>query len=96
MNIDPQVIKKVAALARIEVDESEMDSLRTEMSKILTFMEQLNALDTDGVEPLIFMNEEPNQWRTDKVTEEIDRTAALQNAAVHNDAYFLVPKILES
>jgi aspartyl-tRNA(Asn)/glutamyl-tRNA(Gln) amidotransferase subunit C len=95
MNIDKQTIYKVADLARIEVKEEEVDGLITEMSKILTFMEKLNELDTQNVEPLVYMNPEVNVWREDVVKQEITVKEGLMNAAKHNDDFFMVPKIIE-
>jgi len=95
MNIDKKTIYKVADLARIEVKEEEVDDLIIEMSKILTFMEQLNELDTDGVEPLVYLNPDVNVFREDVVKQEITIEQGLMNAAKHNEAFFMVPKIIE-
>ena len=95
MNINEETIHKVANLARIEIKEAEVPGLIEEMSKILTFMEQLNALDTSGVEPLVYMNERHNVWREDKANTEIAVHDALKNAAEHNERFFMVPKIIE-
>ncbi|WP_432710397.1 Asp-tRNA(Asn)/Glu-tRNA(Gln) amidotransferase subunit GatC [Pedobacter sp.] len=95
MNIDKQTIYKVADLARIEIKEEEVGNLITEMSKILTFMEKLNELDTKDVEPLVYMNPEVNVWRDDVVKQEITVKEALMNSAKHNEEFFMVPKIIE-
>lgn len=95
MIIDKQTICKVADLARIAIKEEEIDALIPDMNKILTFMEKLNELDTQGVEPLVYMNTEENVWREDIVKQEISVDDGLKNAACHNEAFFLVPKIIE-
>lgn len=95
MIIDKQTIYKVADLARIAVKEDEVEALIPDMNKILTFMEQLNELDTTGVEPLVYMNTEENVWREDEVKQEISTADGLKNAALHNESFFLVPKIIE-
>ncbi|WP_276088173.1 Asp-tRNA(Asn)/Glu-tRNA(Gln) amidotransferase subunit GatC [Pedobacter sp. JY14-1] len=95
MIIDKQTIEKVADLARIEVEDKDIDTLIGDMSKILTFMEKLNELDTTGVEPLVYMNHEENIWREDVVRQEISTEEGLKNAAVHNERFFMVPKIIE-
>jgi aspartyl-tRNA(Asn)/glutamyl-tRNA(Gln) amidotransferase subunit C len=95
MIIDKQTITKVANLARIEIHENDVEDLITDMNKILTFMEKLNELDTNGVEPLVYMNTDENVWREDVVKQEMTVHEALQNAAVHNENFFLVPKIIE-
>ncbi len=71
MNIDKQTIYKIADLARIDIEEKEVETLRADMNKILSFMEKLNELDTTGVEPLVYMNDEENVWREDIVKQEI-------------------------
>lgn len=95
MNIDKATIHKVADLARIEIADNEVETLQADMNKILTFMEKLNELDTLNVEPLIYMNPEVNVWREDVVKQEITVTEGLKNSAVHNDDFFMVPKILD-
>lgn len=95
MIIDKQTIHKVADLARIAVREEEMAALIPDMNKILTFMEKLNELDTTGVEPLVYMNGDENVWREDQVKQEISVKDGLKNAALHNENFFLVPKIIE-
>lgn len=95
MNIDKETIYKVADLARIEIKETEVEALRADMSKILTFMEKLNELDTRAVEPLVYMNPEVNVWREDVVIQDIAIEDGLKNAALHNEDFFFVPKILE-
>ncbi len=95
MNIDKKTINKVADLARIAVKEEEVDNLIVEMSKILTFMEKLNELDTNDVEPLVYLNPEVNVFRADIVKQEITVAEGLMNAAKHNEAFFMVPKIIE-
>jgi aspartyl-tRNA(Asn)/glutamyl-tRNA(Gln) amidotransferase subunit C len=95
MIIDKQTINKVANLARIEIQENDVEDLISNMNKILTFMEKLNELNTDGVEPLIYMNADENVWRKDVVVQEISVEEGLKNAALHNEQFFMVPKIIE-
>ncbi|SEA67321.1 Asp-tRNA(Asn)/Glu-tRNA(Gln) amidotransferase subunit GatC [Pedobacter hartonius] len=95
MNIDKETIYKVADLARIEIGAHEVEELQADMNKILTFMEKLNELDTTAVEPLVYMNPEVNVWREDAVVQELTVNEGLKNAALHNEEFFLVPKILD-
>ncbi len=95
MVIDKQTVHKVADLARIEIKDNEVENLTKEMNKILTFMEKLNELDTEGVKPLVYMNEEANVWREDVAKNEISVKDGLKNAALHNERFFMVPKIIE-
>ncbi|GAB1462517.1 Asp-tRNA(Asn)/Glu-tRNA(Gln) amidotransferase subunit GatC [Pedobacter sp.] len=95
MVIDKNTVYKVADLARIEIKENEVNHLTQEMNKILAFMEKLNSLDTEGVKPLVYMNEEANVWREDVVKNEISVADGLKNSALHNENFFLVPKIID-
>ncbi|EDM36860.1 glutamyl-tRNA(Gln) amidotransferase subunit C [Pedobacter sp. BAL39] len=95
MKIDRQTIDKVANLARIAIEDTEAENLMADMNKILTFMEKLNELDTTGVAPLVYMNAEENVWREDVVRQEITVGEGLKNAALHNESFFMVPKIIE-
>ena len=95
MIIDKQTIDKVANLARIEIQDKDVEDLIVDMIKILTFMEKLNELDTTGVAPLVYMNADENIWREDVVKQEITVAEGLMNANQHNESFFLVPKIIE-
>lgn len=95
MIIDKKTVHKVADLARIAIKDNEVDTLTKEMGKILTFMEKLNELDTTGVKPLVYMNEQVNNWREDTVKHDLSVQDALKNAAGHNENFFLVPKVIE-
>lgn len=95
MNIDKETIYKVADLARIEIAENEVETLQADMTKILTFMEKLNELDTTDVKPLVYMNPEVNVWREDVVKQELTVAEGLKNSAKHNEDFFFVPKILD-
>ena len=96
MVLDKNTVYKVADLARIEIKDEQVDTLTQEMNKILTFMEKLNELDTTGVKPLVYMNEEANVWRQDVAKNEISTADGLKNSAVHNENFFLVPRLSKS
>ncbi|MDN3585351.1 Asp-tRNA(Asn)/Glu-tRNA(Gln) amidotransferase subunit GatC [Pedobacter aquatilis] len=95
MNLDEKTIHKIADLARIHVNDKEVETLIPEMNKILSFMEKLNELDTSNVKPLVYMNEATNVWREDVVKQEIATADGLKNAAKHNESFFMVPKIID-
>lgn len=94
MRIDLETIEKVAHLARLEVKEEEKQGLLDDMNKILDFMDKLNEVDTESVEPLVYMNEEFNVFRSDEVIKTISRTDGLLNAPSHDDRYFRVAKVI--
>ena len=95
MQIDYNTIDRVAHLARLRFDEAERTKLVGEMNKILSFCEKLNELNTDGVEPLIYLTDEVNTLREDVAKTEITKEEALKNAPKKNTDYFKVPKFLD-
>jgi len=96
MKITEDTVDKIAHLARLEVNAEEKEQLMADMSRILTFMDKLNEVDTSNVEPLVYMTEEVNVFRKDEVKELITHEEALQNAPEHDENYFLVPKVIET
>ena len=95
MKIDKDSIKKIAHLARLEFNESSAEKMSSDMSQILDWVEQLNEIDTAGVEPLTTMSSELNVMREDKVGKHLDHEAGLKNAPKRDADYFRVPKVLE-
>jgi aspartyl-tRNA(Asn)/glutamyl-tRNA(Gln) amidotransferase subunit C len=95
MEITRQLLDKIAHLARLEVKEEEAQKIMQDMSAIVTWMEQLNEVDTTGVEPLTSMSHEVNAFREDRVTNQLSNTDALKNAPDKTESYFKVPKVLE-
>ena len=95
MKIDKETVEKIAHLARLELTEAEKEQSIKELSEILNFMNKLNELDTDGVEPLVYMNDAVNVLRADKLVQEMTREEALQNAPLKNDTYFKVAKVIQ-
>ncbi|SMO69386.1 Asp-tRNA(Asn)/Glu-tRNA(Gln) amidotransferase subunit GatC [Solitalea koreensis] len=93
MKIDKNVVEKIAHLARLDVED--VDKSVADLSKILTFMEKLNELDTENVEPLIYMTDEVNVFRKDEVKQDITTDEALKNAPKRNENYFRVAKVIE-
>ncbi|MHB1277974.1 MAG: Asp-tRNA(Asn)/Glu-tRNA(Gln) amidotransferase subunit GatC [Bacteroidia bacterium] len=94
MRINDETIDRLAHLARLEFVDQEKIKIREDLEKVLGFCEQLNALDTEGVEPLIFMSEEHNVLREDVVHQDITHEQALQNAPKKDSDYFRVPKVI--
>jgi aspartyl-tRNA(Asn)/glutamyl-tRNA(Gln) amidotransferase subunit C len=94
MKADDLMIDKIASLARLEFKDEEKESIRKDMSQILTFVEKLNELDTNGIEPLIYMTEDVNVMRKDEVIHEINHEEALKNAPKKDSDYFRLPKVI--
>jgi aspartyl-tRNA(Asn)/glutamyl-tRNA(Gln) amidotransferase subunit C len=91
--IDKNTVDRLAHLARLEFADQEKDRIVNEMNRMLTFIEKLNELDTEHVEPLIYMNDEVNVLREDVAKETITQKEALSNAPQKDSDYFRVPKV---
>ncbi len=89
-------VEYVAGLAQLTLDEETKQRLVREMAEILSYIEQLNELDTSDVEPMMHVLPMTNVYREDVVGESLPREKALLNAPRHDDEYFLVPKILDA
>ncbi|MBD1366345.1 Asp-tRNA(Asn)/Glu-tRNA(Gln) amidotransferase subunit GatC [Mucilaginibacter sp. ZT4R22] len=95
MTIDEQTVDKIAHLARLELAPDEKAEMIADMNKILGFMDKLNEVDTTGVEPLVYMTDEPNVLREDVVKQVITTEEALKNAPDHDNSHFLVAKVIK-
>jgi aspartyl-tRNA(Asn)/glutamyl-tRNA(Gln) amidotransferase subunit C len=92
MKID---IEKVAKLARLELSEKEKNILGNQLEQILTYMEQLNRIDTTGVEPTSHAIPIQNAFREDEATASFSREEVLGIAPEEEDGHFKVPRIIE-
>lgn len=95
MKVDKETLHKVAHLARINIKPEEEEKLLTDMTDILSWVEKLRELDTEGVTPLTHMTAETNVLREDKAQKSISTLNGLKNAPDHNDQFFKVPKVLK-
>ena len=95
MKLDNKTIDKIAHLARLEVSHEEKEALLESMNNILSFMEKLNELNTDGIDPLIYLTDEVNVFRKDEIRHEITVEKALRNAPKHDGKYFKVAKVIQ-
>ncbi|RYC67614.1 Asp-tRNA(Asn)/Glu-tRNA(Gln) amidotransferase subunit GatC [Spirosoma sordidisoli] len=95
MKVDSETLQKIAHLARLEVKPDEEEALLSSMNGVLTWMEQLNEVDTTGVEPLTHISPEVNVLRDDVVGQHLSRDQALANSPQHNGQFFEVPKVME-
>ncbi len=95
MEVNDDMIDKLAHLSRLKFDESEKPEIKNDLQKMIQFIEKLNELDTTGVEPLLHMSNNVNVLRADEVSGSISREEGLKNAAVHNEHFFKVPKVIK-
>jgi aspartyl-tRNA(Asn)/glutamyl-tRNA(Gln) amidotransferase subunit C len=95
MNVTRELLDKIAHLARLDISEKDADQLMQDMSEIITWVEQLKEVDTEGVEPLTTMSHEINALREDTTAPHLEHPEALQNAPQKDDTFFRVPKVLD-
>jgi aspartyl-tRNA(Asn)/glutamyl-tRNA(Gln) amidotransferase subunit C len=95
MNINEETLKKIAHLSRLELDEKNTDKMLQDMNNMLAFVEKLNEVNTDGVEPLTTMTQEVNSLRDDVAKPDLIHQQVLQNAPKKDADYFRVPKVLD-
>ncbi len=95
MSVTCEEIRRIAALARLELTAHEEQELVTHFNKILTYVEKLNTLDTSEVEPTAHAVTVPSPLREDRVTNQPTPDALLANAPAREDHFFKVPKIIE-
>jgi aspartyl-tRNA(Asn)/glutamyl-tRNA(Gln) amidotransferase subunit C len=87
-------VEEIAHLARLEFNETARAEIQNDLNRMLGFIEKLNEINTDGVEPLIYMTEERNVLRADEPGEMVSQEEALKNAPRRDSDYFKVPKVI--
>jgi aspartyl-tRNA(Asn)/glutamyl-tRNA(Gln) amidotransferase subunit C len=95
MSVDAKTVRKIAHLARIAVNDDEIEHLQGELNAILAFVEQLAEVDVTGVEPMTSVTPMLMKKREDVVTDGGDPEAILKNAPAREGDYFVVPKVVE-
>ncbi len=95
MAIDNETVKRVAFLSRLKIEDDKLEETKEEFNKILNWVDQLNEVNTDGVEPLVSVNDSHLILRDDEVTEGNQSQAILKNAPQAQYGYFTVPKVVE-
>jgi len=95
MSIDTETARRVAKLARIKVEEEALPALAQEFSAILGFIEQLNEVDVEGIEPMTSVTPQRLYRRKDVVTDGGQQAAILKNAPDAREGFFAVPKVVE-
>lgn len=96
MKVTDEIVDRVAKLAKLKFEGKEKEEIKNDLNRVLELCEYLNKIDTNGVEPLVFMTDEINRWREDELKENsISKEQALKNAPEKNSDYFKVPKVIE-
>ncbi len=94
MKIDKDLILRLEHLARLELSDRERSAMVKDMKNILGMIERLKEVDTEGIAPLVYLNEEEHQLRNDEVKNELSIEEALRNAPKTEGNYFIVPKVI--
>ena len=95
MSIDKDTVKHISKLARISLDEKKLDSLSKDLTSIMRFIENLNKINTDKIEPLTSIINASLKSRKDEVKDGKIREQILKNSPEKNEEFFVVPKVIE-
>jgi len=95
MSLSLEDVRRIALLARIRIENSELESLRVELNNIIGWVEQLSQVDTDGVEPMTSVADTDITKRTDFVTDGNASEEVLANAPDREGDFYAVPKVVE-
>ncbi|WP_439506791.1 Asp-tRNA(Asn)/Glu-tRNA(Gln) amidotransferase subunit GatC [Sediminibacterium sp.] len=95
MEISVKTIQHLAHLSRLEISDEQVANYQADMQRMVTFIQQLQALDTNGVAPLRIMADSNNAFRADQITNSLTAKDALKNAPSHDQHYFKVPTVIK-
>jgi aspartyl-tRNA(Asn)/glutamyl-tRNA(Gln) amidotransferase subunit C len=95
MEVNDALIDKLAHLARLKFNEEEKQEIKNDLQRMIVFVEKLNELDLEHVEPLLHMSGEINVLREDQIQGSVTPSEALKNAPLHDDQFFKVPKVIK-
>lgn len=95
MEITDDTIDNLSHLARLRFTEDKKQAVKKDLQKMIAFVEKLQEVNTDGIEPLLFVSDAVNVLREDEIRGSITREEALQNAPHKDDQFFKVPKVIK-
>jgi aspartyl-tRNA(Asn)/glutamyl-tRNA(Gln) amidotransferase subunit C len=96
MEVNDALVDKLAHLARLKFNDAEKEEIKSDLQRMIAFVEKLNELDLEGVQPLVHMSEEINVLREDEIQGSVERSEALKNAPSHDEQFFKVPKVIKN
>lgn len=94
MEVTREMVEKIAGLAKLSFSDEEMEEIRQDLSRMIGFVDQLKAMDLDGVPPLTHMTDAVDAWREDRAAPSLSREEALANAPSVEGPFFTVPKFI--
>tara|TARA_Y100000385_G_C12966471_1_gene582077 strand:+ start:198 stop:500 length:303 start_codon:yes stop_codon:yes gene_type:complete len=95
IKVNDNLIENLSKLAKLKFDEDSSKKIKKELKTVIGFIDSISKVDTSGVEPLVYMSEEVNILRNDKITDIISQKDALKNAPLKDSDYFKVPTVLK-
>jgi aspartyl-tRNA(Asn)/glutamyl-tRNA(Gln) amidotransferase subunit C len=95
MEVNDAMVEKLAHLARLKFNDEEKQEIKSDLQRMISFVEKLNELNLDGVEPLLHLSDEVNVLREDEIKGSVSREQALKNAPLHDGEFIKVPKVIK-
>jgi aspartyl-tRNA(Asn)/glutamyl-tRNA(Gln) amidotransferase subunit C len=95
MKVNNKLIQDLSRLAKLNFNEQASDKMKGDLDKIIGFVDKLSEIDTENIEPLIYLSEEENVLRADEIKHEVSQKTALKNAPQKDSDYFKVPTVLK-
>ena len=95
MQVDDALIEKLSRLAMLQFNDEEREEIKSDLQKMIGFVDKLRELDTTGVEPLLHMSNNLNVFREDEPGNMLSRKEALKNAPTTDGVFFQVPKVIK-
>lgn len=95
MKIEEKEVRHIASLAKLEFKDDEVKAMQKDLSQIIDFVDKLSEVDTENVEPLVYMLDEYASLREDKVDNSISQKEALKNAPQKDSDYIKVARVLD-
>jgi aspartyl-tRNA(Asn)/glutamyl-tRNA(Gln) amidotransferase subunit C len=95
MKVDDQLVDKISDLARLEFLGEEKEQIKKDLQQILGFVEKLNEVNLDQIEPLVYITDEVNILRDDVAEEHVSKEQALRNVPLKDSDYIKVPKVIK-
>ena len=96
MEVNNKLIRDIAKLSKLEFNKYSNEKMKKDLKKILAFVDKLNEIDTENIEPLIYLSEEENILRADQISKSLTQEQALENAPHKDSDYFKVPNVLKN
>ncbi len=96
MKIDDALIDRLSILSKLKFEGADHTQIKENLERMLEFVDKLNELDTEGVEPLIYITDEVNRLRKDEASSAFTQEEALRNAPSKDSYYYKVPKVIKS